>query len=112
MHWGRDRSRGRFDIGWLVKRQTADTARAVGLHDRGVIAPGMKADLNVIDLDRLRIERPVMTFDLPSGAKRLMQRSRGYDATIVSGTIVYRDGESIGALPGNLVRGPQGMVHA
>jgi len=112
MHWGRDRSRGRFDVGWLVKRQTADTARAVGLHDRGVIAPGMKADLNVIDLDRLRIERPYMAFDLPSGAKRLMQPARGYDATIVSGTIVYRDGEPTGALPGKLVRGPQAAVPA
>jgi N-acyl-D-aspartate/D-glutamate deacylase len=111
MHWGRDRSRGRFDVGWLVKRQTADTARAVGLHDRGVIALGMKADLNVIDLDRLRIERPFMAFDLPSGAKRLMQPARGYDATIVSGEIVYRDGEPTGALPGKLVRGPQAMVH-
>ena len=107
MHWGRDRDRGRFDVGWLVKRQTADTARAVGLHDRGVVAPGMKADLNVIDLEKLRIERPVMAFDLPSGAKRLMQRARGYDATIVSGTVVYRDGEPTGPLPGTLVRGPQ-----
>ncbi len=112
MHWGRDRGRGRFDVGWLVKRQTADTARAVGLHDRGIIAPGMKADLNVIDLERLGIDRPVMAFDLPSGAKRLMQRARGYDATIVSGTIVYRDGEPTGALPGNLVRGPQALVPA
>ena len=70
----------------------------------------MKADLNVIDLDRLRIERPFMAFDLPSGAKRLMQPARGYDATIVSGTIVYRDGEPTGALTGNLVRGPQAMT--
>ncbi|HEY6234084.1 MAG TPA: amidohydrolase family protein [Candidatus Elarobacter sp.] len=112
MHWGRDRSCGRFDIGWLVKRQTADTANAVGLHDRGVVAPGMKADLNVIDLARLRIERPFMAFDLPSGAKRLMQPARGYDATIVAGTIVYRDGEPTGALPGKLVRGPQAQVRA
>jgi len=107
MHWGRDRSSGRFDLGWLVKRQTSDTARAVGLFDRGIVARGMKADLNVIDLERLRIERPVMTFDLPSGAKRLMQPARGYAATIVSGTVVYRDGEATGALPGALVRGPQ-----
>ena len=111
-HWGRDRTRGRFDVGWLVKRQTADTARAAGLHDRGVIARGMKADLNVIDLDRLRVERPVMAFDLPSGAKRLMQSARGYDATIVSGTIVYRGGEATGALPGTLVRGPRALVPA
>lgn len=106
-HWGRDRARGRFDIGFLVKRQTADTAAAVGLHDRGVIAPGMKADINVIDFDRLRVERPRMAFDLPAGGKRLLQGARGYVATIVSGEIVYRDGEPTGALPGKLVRGPQ-----
>jgi N-acyl-D-aspartate/D-glutamate deacylase len=106
-HWGRDRPEGRFDVGWLVKRQTADTARAVGLLDRGIIAPGMKADLNVIDFDKLRVERPVMAFDLPAGGKRLLQRARGYTATIVSGTVVYREGEPIGALPGKLVRGPQ-----
>jgi N-acyl-D-aspartate/D-glutamate deacylase len=106
-HWGRDRHRDRLDIGWLVKRQTSDTARAVGLLDRGVIAPGMKADLNVIDFDRLRVERPVMAFDLPAGGKRLLQRARGYTATVVSGTIVYREGEPTGALPGKLVRGPQ-----
>lgn len=106
-HWGRDRVRDRFDVGWLVKRQTADTARAVGLLDRGVIAVGMKADLNVIDFDRLRVERPVMAFDLPAGGKRLLQGARGYTATVVSGTIVYRDGEPTGELAGRLVRGPQ-----
>ncbi|MGD0192548.1 MAG: amidohydrolase family protein [Rhizomicrobium sp.] len=106
-HWGRDRVRGKFDIGFLVKRQTADTAAAVGLHDRGIIAPGMKADINVIDFDRLRIERPVMAFDLPAGGKRLLQGASGYVATIVSGEVVRRDGETTGALPGKLVRGPQ-----
>jgi N-acyl-D-aspartate/D-glutamate deacylase len=106
-HWGRDRALGKFDIGFLVKRQTADTAAAVGLHDRGIIAPGMKADINVIDFDRLRIERPVMAFDLPAGGKRLLQGAAGYVATIVSGEIVRRDGETTGALPGKLVRGPQ-----
>jgi len=106
-HWGRDRRQDRFDIGWLVKRQTADTARAVGLLDRGVLAPGMKADLNVIDFDRLRVERPIMAFDLPAGGKRLLQRARGYAETIVSGVVVYRDGEPTGSLPGKLVRGPQ-----
>jgi N-acyl-D-aspartate/D-glutamate deacylase len=106
-HWGRDRSHGRFDLGYLVKRQTSDTARAVGLHDRGVIAPGMKADLNVIDFDRLRVKAPRMAFDLPAGGKRLLQGAEGYAATIVSGEIVYRDGEPTDALPGKLVRGPQ-----
>ena len=106
-HWGRDRSRGRFDLAYLVKRQTLDTARAVGLCDRGAIAPGMKADLNVIDFDALRVEAPRMAFDLPAGGKRLLQGAEGYVATIVSGEIVYRNGRPTGALPGKLVRGPQ-----
>ncbi|HVJ52931.1 MAG TPA: amidohydrolase family protein [Aliidongia sp.] len=106
-HWGRDRAHGRFDLAWLVKRQTADTARVVGLRDRGTIEPGMKADINIIDFDRLRLERPVMKFDLPAGGKRLLQRAQGYSATIVSGVPVYRDGDATGALPGRLVRGPQ-----
>jgi len=107
-HWGRDRAHGRFDIGWLVKRQTADTARTVGLLDRGHLAPGYRADLNVIDLDRLAIAAPVIVPDLPAGGRRLLQRAQGYDATIVAGVPVYRHGEATGALPGRLVRGPQG----
>jgi len=103
-HWGRDRSEGRFDLAWLVSRQTRDTARAVGLADRGTVEPGMKADLNVIDFTRLRAERPFMAFDLPAGGRRLLQRARGYTATIVSGVPVYRDGEATGARPGALVR--------
>jgi N-acyl-D-aspartate/D-glutamate deacylase len=106
-HWGRDRASGRFDIGYLVKRQTLDTARAVGLLDRGVIAPGMKADLNVIDMDALAVEAPTMAYDLPAGGKRLLQGAKGYEATIVSGQVIYRHGEPTGALPGKLVRGPQ-----
>ena len=109
-HWGRDRASGRFDLSYLVKRQTSDTARAMGLMDRGVIARGMKADLNVIDFDRLRVEAPRMAFDLPAGGKRLLQGARGYEATIVSGAIAYRDGEATGALPGKLVRGPQAAL--
>jgi N-acyl-D-aspartate/D-glutamate deacylase len=106
-HWGRDRKSGRLDVSWLVKRHTSDNARAVGLNDRGVVAPGYKADLNVIDFDRLRVEAPVMKWDLPAGGKRLLQRASGYRATIVSGAVTYRDGEATGALPGRLVRGPQ-----
>jgi len=108
-HWGRDRATGRFDLGWLVKRQTCDTARAVGLHDRGVIAPGMKGDLNVIDMARLALEAPEMVADLPAGGHRLLQRSRGYVATIVSGVVTYREGTATGALPGRLVRGPRSL---
>ncbi len=106
-HWGRDRDHGRFDIAYLVKRQTSETARAVGLLDRGIVAPGMKADLNVIDMDKLSVTAPTMAYDLPAGGKRLLQGARGYDATIVSGTAIYRGGEATGALPGKLVRGPQ-----
>jgi len=106
-HWGRDRAHGRLDVSWLVKRQTQDNARAVGLADRGVIAPGYKADLNVIDFDKLAVETPVMKWDLPAGGKRLLQKARGYRATIVAGAVTYRDGEPTGALPGKLVRGPQ-----
>jgi N-acyl-D-aspartate/D-glutamate deacylase len=106
-HWGRDRARGKLDLATLVKRQTADTAAAVGLHDRGVLAPGRKADLNIIDFGALALERPVMKFDLPAGGKRLLQKARGYRHTIVSGVETYRDGEATGALPGRLVRGAQ-----
>jgi N-acyl-D-aspartate/D-glutamate deacylase len=106
-HWGRDRAKGRFDLGFLVKRQTHDTARAVGLNDRGVIAPGMKADLNVIDMETLEVEAPSMAYDLPAGGKRLLQGAKGYEATIVSGEVIYRKGKPTGALPGKLIRGPQ-----
>ncbi|HEY2068216.1 MAG TPA: amidohydrolase family protein [Rhizomicrobium sp.] len=106
-YWGRDRAHGRFDLGYLVKRQTSDTARAMGLLDRGVLAPGMKADLNVIDFGKLAVQAPKMAFDLPAGGKRLLQGADGYVATVVSGEIVYRDAQATGALPGKLVRGPQ-----
>jgi N-acyl-D-aspartate/D-glutamate deacylase len=106
-HWGRDRATGRLPVEELVRRQTSDTAHAVGLHDRGVIAPGLKADLNVIDFDRLGFERPIMKFDLPAGGRRLLQKATGYVATIKSGQVTYRRGEATGALPGTLVRGAQ-----
>mgnify|MGYP003642408950 FL=1 len=106
-HWGRDRAHGRFPVELLVKKQTSDTARAVGLLDRGVVAAGYKADLNIIDFERLALEVPVMAFDLPAGGKRLLQRARGYEATIVSGAVTYRNGEATEALPGRLVRGAQ-----
>jgi N-acyl-D-aspartate/D-glutamate deacylase len=106
-HWGRDRSHGTFEVGWLVEQLTSRTARAVGLWDRGVLAPGLRADVNVIDFETLRCERPTMSYDLPAGGKRLLQRARGYTATIVAGQVISRDGESTGALPGQLIRGPQ-----
>lgn len=106
-YWGRDRGNDRFAVPWLVKRLTADNACAVGLLDRGVIAPGMKADINVIDFDRLSIQRPIMVSDLPAGGSRLLQQATGYVATIVSGVVTYRDGAATGELPGGVVRGPQ-----
>jgi len=106
-HWGRDRQKGRFPLPWLVKRQTRDNAVAVGLLDRGLLRPGMKADLNVIDFARLRLRRPFIVHDLPAGGKRLMQTAEGYVATVVDGEVVYREGVATGALPGKLVRGPQ-----
>jgi N-acyl-D-aspartate/D-glutamate deacylase len=104
-YWGRDVGAARLDLGWLIKRQTADSAALVGLGDRGLLAPGKKADVNVIDFDRLGLEAPRMTRDLPAGGSRLLQRATGYVATVVSGETTYRDGEATGALPGRLVRG-------
>jgi N-acyl-D-aspartate/D-glutamate deacylase len=105
-HWVRDRTRGgRLDLASMVKAQTADTGAAVGLGDRGTVEPGKKADLNVIDFDRLTLHPPTMAFDLPAGGKRLLQRADGYVHTVVSGVPVYENGEHTGALPGRLVRG-------
>jgi N-acyl-D-aspartate/D-glutamate deacylase len=107
-HWVRDRRRGRrLPLSKVVQWLGRDTARAVGLADRGLIAPGYKADLNVIDLDRLALHAPEVTYDLPAGGRRLVQRADGYAATIVSGAVVQRDGRPTGKLPGRLVRGAQ-----
>ena len=107
-HWARDRTRGpRLSLPWIVHALCQRTAETVGLLDRGLLAPGYKADLNVIDLDGLRLHPPEVLYDLPTGGRRLLQRAEGYAATIVSGTVVYRNGEATGALPGRLVRGPQ-----
>lgn len=103
-HWGK---REGIPLPELIRRQTSDTARAAGLGDRGVLAPGMKADLNVIDPDSLALQAPRMVADLPAGGRRLLQRARGYRATVVAGAVTYRDGEATGALPGRLVRRDQ-----
>jgi N-acyl-D-aspartate/D-glutamate deacylase len=104
-HWGRDRTRGeRIDLPTLVKRQTRDTAAAVGLDDRGVLAPGMRADVNVVDFANLRNRAPEIVHDLPAGGARLEQRADGFLATVVAGEITYERGEHTGALPGRLIR--------
>jgi N-acyl-D-aspartate/D-glutamate deacylase len=104
-HWCRDRPRDQLDLAQVVRAQTKDTAEAVGLLDRGVLKPGYRADVNVIDFQRLRLRPPHMVYDLPAGARRLMQEADGYVATIKSGEVIYRNGEATGALPGKLVRG-------
>lgn len=111
-HWGGGAGRPAFDLPWLVKRQTADTARAVGLHDRGVLEVGKKADINVIDPATIDPGVPVMNMDLPAGKGRYLQKPSGYVATIVSGVVVYRDAAATGALPGRLVRMAAGPAAA
>src|SRR6516162_7801728 len=108
-HWTRDRRRGeKLSIPFVVAAQSRKTALSVGLHDRGVIAPGYKADVNVIDYDHLRLHPPKVHYDLPVGGRRLLQQVDGYEATIVSGHITRRAGSATGARPGRLVRGAQG----
>jgi N-acyl-D-amino-acid deacylase len=106
-HWVRDRKRGRIALESAVKRQCRDTARLYGLDDRGVIAPGYLADLNVIDLERVKLGKPWLAFDLPAQGKRLLQRAEGYEATIKNGVVTFRNGQWTGETPGGLIRGPQ-----
>lgn len=106
--WARDRERGaRLPLEWLVHRQTRQTASMYGLNDRGLLAPGMRADVNVIDLDELSVELPHLVGDLPTGAKRYVQRAVGYGATVCRGTVTVSGDEFTGDRPGRLVRGPQ-----
>ncbi len=110
-HWARDRVKGdRFPLEFLVRKLTSDTARAYGLNDRGQLKPGLLADLNVIDFDRLRLFRPESIQDLPAGGRRLVQRAEGYRYTVKSGQVTFEDGQHTGALPGGLVRGGREAV--
>jgi N-acyl-D-aspartate/D-glutamate deacylase len=107
-HWTRDRKRGeKLSIPFVVEAQARRTAELVGLRDRGVLARGYKADINVIDYDRLHLHPPQVHYDLPKGGRRLVQQIDGYDATIVSGVISRRQGQSTGARAGRLIRGVQ-----
>ena len=105
-YFTRDRQRGpKMSLPLTVHKLTQDTARLYGLHDRGVIAPGYKADLNLVDYDALQLHQPEMVYDLPAGGKRLVQRADGYVATICGGEVTYENGQHTGALPGKLLRG-------
>ncbi|MDA9399063.1 N-acyl-D-amino-acid deacylase family protein [Bradyrhizobium sp. CCBAU 45389] len=109
-HWTRDRTRGeKLSIPFVVAAQSRKTALSVGLTDRGLIAPGYKADVNVIDYDRLHLHPPKVHYDLPVGGRRLLQDVDGYEATIVSGVVTRRHGEATGRRPGKLIRGAQGV---
>ncbi|MBS3928685.1 MAG: D-aminoacylase [Sphingomonadales bacterium] len=107
-HWVRDRKRGgKISLENAVKRQCRDTARLYGLDDRGVLAPGYLADINVIDMDAVKLGKPWLAFDLPAGGKRLLQKAEGYVCTIKGGVVTFKDGTWTGATPGGLIRGPQ-----
>jgi N-acyl-D-aspartate/D-glutamate deacylase len=107
-HWGRDRDRGpKFELPFLIQRQCRGTAEAVGLLDRGILAQGYKADINIIDFDNLRLSPPEMVHDLPAGGKRLLQKAHGYLHTFVTGVETQCNGAPTGELPGRFVRGQQ-----
>jgi N-acyl-D-amino-acid deacylase len=95
----------RLSVPEAVKTLTSNTASTFGLLDRGVVAPGYRADLNLIDYDALRLYAPIVTYDLPAGGRRLVQKADGYVATIVNGVFVYKNGEATGLLPGKVIRG-------
>jgi N-acyl-D-amino-acid deacylase len=112
-HWVRDRKRGgKIALEHAIKRQCHDTARLYGLNDRGVLASGYLADINVIDLDAVKLGKPWLAFDLPAGGKRLLQKADGYLFTIKSGQVTFREGQYLGVHPGTLIRGPQNVEMA
>lgn len=111
-HWVRDRVGQRITLENAIKRQCHDTARLYGLNDRGMLKPGYLADINIIDMDRLRLSKPWLAFDLPAGGRRLLQKADGYVATVKAGVVTFREGKMTGALPGVVVRGPQNVLMA
>jgi N-acyl-D-aspartate/D-glutamate deacylase len=106
-HWARDRNKGRLSVAEAVRELTSVPARVAGLADRGRIALGYKADLNVIDHAAVRLHKPVITHDLPAGGRRLDQTADGYIATVVAGEVIAENGVPTTARPGRLVRGRQ-----
>lgn len=111
-HWVRDRQGRRLSLEYAIQRQCRDTARLYGLNDRGVIESGYLADLNIIDLDAIKLGEPWVAADLPAGGKRLLQQADGYVATIKSGVVTFKDGVMQGPTPGGLIRGPQALQNA
>jgi len=103
-HWARDREYGQIPLERIIQMQANDTSRFLGLNDRGLLAPGRRADINVIDFDNLQLLPPTMLKDLPAGGQRLMQYASGYVATLVNGEVIAKDGRLTGARPGRLVR--------
>lgn len=106
-YWVNNRERGKITLQNAIRRQCLDTARLYGLNDRGVLSPGYLADVNVIDLERIKLGKPWLAFDLPAGGKRLLQKADGYDCTIKSGQVTFRNGVVTDKRPGGLIRGPQ-----
>ncbi len=104
-HWARDRDHDRLPLEWVVRKMTTESASLYGLTDRGALVPGKLGDVNVVDLENLRLDRPVMVHDLPGDARRFVQGSEGYVATIKRGRVVLRDGKDLGERPGQLIRG-------
>jgi N-acyl-D-aspartate/D-glutamate deacylase len=105
-HWTRDRSRGeKMELEYVIHRQTQRTAELYGLGDRGVLAPGYRADVNLLDYDQLALDAPQVVYDLPAGGRRLIQRAQGYRMTLCHGEITFRDGQPTGVMPGRLIRG-------
>jgi N-acyl-D-amino-acid deacylase len=104
-HWSRDRDRGpKLPLETLIKRQTSETADFFGLSDRGRLAPGLRADVNLIDYERLKLQKPELVHDMPAGGRRFVQKVEGYETTIVAGTPIFERGEHTGATPGRLIR--------
>jgi len=111
-YWTRDRDGLRLDLSWVIMKMTSEPAALIGWHDRGRVQVGLKADLNVIDYDKLHLHAPHAVYDLPADGCRLQQKADGYVATILSGVVTFRNGETTGALPGRLVRGERGVPQA
>jgi len=108
-HWARDRDGERLELAEVIRMLTDTPAQVSGLKDRGRLAVGYKADINVIDFDKVKVTKPHVVKDLPSGGQRFMQEGEGFRLTMVAGKPIMRDGRPTGALPGRLVRGPQAL---